>query len=281
MYYLSHKIEPNAVSDFGNRMNYSYFNSARNLQKNNPAFSDESDKAYLDLVFINKAFEERDTVQAYAMYDKLNLKKMLSSTYYSESRSKRYLLKQLAVNLAVNNKTPEAMKIINGLEPYQKRNALIDVAIAVQQKGAPVESTFMYIDEFFKSAGSESMYGMKIMKAIAMVGTDRAQNMVAGLLRDTPDLLKSRGMVNLVKGIIYNDNNSIYYVAAQYYLSSYISSTKELRLNNQILRYEVMKRMEKGEIDAADLPKYKFEDTRNLWGDYEVGPNEIPSLEID
>ncbi|MFL5752768.1 MAG: hypothetical protein ACJ76F_05130, partial [Bacteroidia bacterium] len=281
VYYTANKIEPNAGSEFGKQMDYSCFSYAADLQKSKPELNDESSKVYLDLVFINKAFGEKDTAKAFAIYNRLNMKAILSSVNYTESKSRRYLVKQLAANLAAANKKDWALQILNALEPYQKRNALIDIAEAVQQRGAPVEDTFLYIDEFFKNVGSEKMYGMKIMKVISMIGTSRAQNMAAQLLKDTPDLLKSRGMVNLVKGIISNDNDGIYYVATQYYLSGYISSTKELRLNNQILRYEVMKRMKNGEIDASELQKYEFDNTRNSWGDYEFGPNDQRNFEID
>ena len=247
------------------KLDYSFFEYAKILNKNNPSGKDVVDKEFLDLVFINKAFEENDTVKAFNIYERLNMKNVLLPSF-SESKTNRYLIKQLAVNLAVNNKYDESMKIINAMEPAFKRNILIDIVEELHFKGA-VQNAPLYLDEFFKSSNElQTHYGMKIYKDIAMIGTKQLYEICESGLKDLPSLLKSRGHLNYLRGMMYNNN---YYMASQN-VSDMVSSSRELQLYNEIIGHYIYNNIAQVFVEDIDSGKLAKVFNDKGWEEYDA-----------
>jgi len=231
------------------KLSYEFFDFARKL---GPKLWD-GDKYILDLVYVNKAFEENDTAAAMALSKGLDLTLGgIMNPAYHTSKSLRYLLKNLAVNLAVSGKTKECLLLLDKMEPYLRRNSIIDICEALQKKG-PIENTFLYFDKFFRGLESKKIHGMKVLRVLAATGTKRAYNFSAGRMRDMRELVKPFAYLNHIKGIIDSER---YYEATQY-MSSYVSSNKEMQAYNALLTHHVIRKMEKGEMDKRDLASLK------------------------
>lgn len=274
---------------------YSFFELARKSSSTSLNF-----RNFLDLVLINKAFEESDTATAFKIFQRLPIENVLSSSFQKAENIKGAvhcnLLSQLAINLAFHSHTEESAKIISSFEPYLKRNTLLDVAEALllqngppgiqyiqtgnavtilektykMKEKIPIEYSLLYLDEFYKSKNSDlkTFVGLKILKVLGMVGSQQMYDLAFSMLKETPELLKPRAFINFIKGIIHNGN---YYIATQY-IPEYISSSKELQLYNEILHHYITSE----KLDNSPRWEQYDKDFENSHGlDYETAPGEL------
>jgi hypothetical protein len=231
------------------KINYAFFDFGNRLRQS----ASDMDKALLDLVYANKAFDENDTVTAFGICEKLYpvLSSVADPAFY-KSKSRRYLVKNLLVNLAVFNKTEKVLYLLSRTEPYLKRNAIIDITEALRKKG-PTENTFLYFDKYFAGLEAKRIYGMKILRILASTGTKRTYNYSAERMRDLRELVKPFGYINHIKGVIDSER---YYEATQY-MSNYVSSNKEMQVYNALLTHYIIGKIEKGQLGASDLAGLK------------------------
>jgi len=214
---------------------------------------EDADRTFLDLIYVNMAFDENDTPSALEIWKNMDFSiNGVMNPHFADSKSRRSLIKDLAVTLAINGKTKECMLLLDKMEPYLRRNSIIDIVEALQKKG-PVENTFLYFDKFFAGLNSKKIYGMKVLRVMAATGTKRAYNFSAERMRDMRELVKPFAYINHIKGIIDSER----YYEATLYMSNYVSSNKEMQAYNALLTHHLIRKMEKGEIDAGELKYLK------------------------
>jgi len=270
-YFNSVKGEGGISSD---KLNYDLFDFGDLLVRMNP----EADNQLIELINVNRAFENQDTAKAFNLIEKMDLSPggLMNPIVYV-SKSKRYLIKNLAVNLAVNGKTNEALLLLDKMEPYLRRNSVIDIAEALQKTG-PVEKTYLYLDKFFDGLGPKTIYGMKVLRIIAATGSRQAYKYSAESMRDVRELVKPFAYINLIKGIIDSER---YYEATQF-MSDYVSSNKEMQVYNAMITHYIIKKMEKKELPSNALAELKKYYAYSGVLDYEYAdPNEFKFDSLD
>ncbi len=197
---------------------------------------------FVTMALINQSFEKKDTATAFNLFSKLDLKRILENIRNKASETQNILLlDNIAKHLAINNKLNESFILINSkTNPINRRNLLTDIAFELQFKG-PVENTFIYLDSVFKDndLDKQPKFGMKLLRILAMIGSNPMINMAKVLMKNVPELIKPKAMVNFIGGVAYNG----YYYKAMNNIPEYVSSNKELQLYNEILETEIQNRI--------------------------------------
>jgi hypothetical protein len=216
---------------------------------------------FIRLVAINRAFAagkvDNSTFGAYAGID---FRKLIARGFLEpgkageqESFNHKLLFASLAKHLALSNKLDESFVLINALNaPSDRRNLLIDIAYDLQSQG-PVENSWVYLDSVFKDNDIDKKpeFGMKLIKVLAMTGSNPGFNLATVLMKDVSELIKPYALRNYIAGIAFNK----YYYHALKSIPEYISSNKELQLYNVILNREILDRRNGDDERALEMRK--------------------------
>ena len=248
-------------------INYNYFNSIVSVANKNSNSNEIINKNFIDLILINKNFDENDTASAFKLYSKLDLGKILDPGFQKQEQPRdavnQELMKQLAKNLAVNNRLSESFKLLNAMkDPWEKRNGIIDICYLLQGKG-PVENTFVYLDSLFKEVEKKPKFGMKLFRVMGMVGSQAGYDIAMNLFKEVDDLEKPRAINNFIRGIA---TDTLYYKAFTY-IPEYLSGFNQLELYNEIVHAEVIRRhndTKTNNIDKMFWKKYE----NYIYGEY-------------
>jgi hypothetical protein len=225
--------------------------------------NDNSLKGFNDLfalTSINKAFEEKDTAQAFRLYAKFDWETLLKSNTLSD----RTVVYSIAKYLAEYSHIEESFKIINGHSASIRRDLLIDISYNLQKKGL-VENGFIYLDSLFKNndIDGKPKFGLKLLYVLGMVGSQDAFDLCIKLIKDIPESEKSNALDYLIRGVAYN---GFYFKAIEEYIPETVSRNKELQLYNEVLQTEIEKRFKN--------------EKRNSWLDYDKS-NEGSSVDYE
>jgi len=243
------------------------------------SFSGSLDPDFMLLAEINLQFEKADTLQAMQIFSKLNLRRLAASRAMKDfQRSAPYnsynkLAKELANHLALNGYLKESFLVLNLLsESSEKRNTLLDIAASLQKSG-PVENTFIYLDSLFKNndLDGKPKFGLKLIRVLAMVGSQPTIELASEILEEVPGLLKQRGIRSLIIGIA---SNGFYYNATKAF-PEYITSNKKMELYNTVLEAEISSTaLRSGRITktlvSSGWESYDMQNSRDYGIDYEI-----------
>jgi hypothetical protein len=224
-------------------LEYSLFNLAEKFISTNFLARTNVDSNFIYLVQANKNFVRNDTLNAYKYFKRADQKKIFSEEFqkgeYPKDGVNKYLLKSIAEQMAINNKTNESLKLIFCFyEPYFRRNALINTTLKLV-KNSVIENSFIYLDSIYKEIEKEPKYGLKLIQVNAMIGGQEMYNLTTKLIKDSKDTKKPRALVLFVRGVAYNGN----YFKAKGYIPDYISSSNELELYTEIMKAEVKRNL--------------------------------------
>ncbi len=189
----------------------------------------KTEKETNKVLLANKAFDENDTLEA---------KKIISKLDFKTEDLRGY--NKLAQNLAKNNYLKESFQVINSITDIErKRNLLVEIAYALQEKG-PVENSFLYLDSLFKNndLDGKPQFDNKLIKVLGMIGSKPMFELAVELTKDISEDKKPEALTNLIEGITYNG----YYYKALTYIPDYMSTENEFHLHNIILQAEARAR---------------------------------------
>ena len=271
-YLFAFKYYPNVFQFFTNTsrsyaINYNYFNSIVSINNKNQNANKIINKNFVDLILINKAFDENDTATAFKKFKTLDFDKILDAGFQKQEQPRdavnQELLKQLAKNLALNNRLADSFRFINSLkDPWERRNGMIDICYSLQETG-PVENTFIYLDSLFKELEMKPKFGMKLFRVMGMTGSQAGYEITMNLYKDVEDLLKPRAIDNFIRGIAYD---SLYYKAYTY-IPEYLSRENQLEFYNEIVHAEVIRNLKDKKDNASEKMFWKkYEDY--IYGEY-------------
>ena len=248
-------------------INYNYFNSVVAIANKNSNANEIINKNFIDLILINKDFDDNDTISAFKKYAKLDLNKILDPGFQKQEQPRdmvnQELMKQLAKNLAVNNRFSESFKLLTAMkDPWEKRNGIIDICYSLQSKG-PVENTFVYLDSLFKEVEKKPKFGMKLFRVMGMVGSQEGYDISMDLFKEVDDLEKPRAIDNFINGIA---SDTLYYKAYTY-IPEYLSRDNQLELYNEIIHAQVINNLKENKTNIAErLFWKKYEDL--IYGEF-------------
>ncbi len=236
----------NKYNDFGLRnklTSYNYFYAAIDIISKSENADKLINKNFVAMVQIDKAFEEGDTAKAYQLYSASNLEKNISKDFQTREMPRAIvniqLLINLTKNLAVSNRQTEAFKMLQIIEKgWDKRNALIDICYSLQESGS-VETTFLYLDTLYKDIEKSPKFGMKLFRALGLIGGQPLYNVAMNTYKEIDDKLKPRALNNFIRGIATSGS----YYKAYSYIPKYVSRVNELELYSEILHAEIVTRM--------------------------------------
>ena len=239
-------------------LNYNYFKVIVAEINKNSDVGKIIDQNFIKLMLIDKAFENGDTIEAFKNYDALDLKETLSEDFQKQEDLRSdvniLLLENLAKNLALNNRKEASFKILNALiNPWNKRNCLIDICYTLQKTG-PVENTFVYLDSICRDIEKKPKFGMKLFRVMGMIGGQPLYYSSMNIYKAIDDKIKSRALNNFIGGIA----SAGFYYKAYSYIPKYISRGNELELYNEILHAELLKQL-KQRINFNDKIWDKYE----------------------
>ena len=258
-------------------ISYSYFDLAEKFLHTYPLASATIDSNYVYLKQSVRYFELGDTSKAFKYYRMANSKVVLSEEFQKGDDQRgdnhKEIIKLLARYFAVNSSNiMDALKLSSCFyEPYFRRNTLINIVLKLQEKG-PIENSCVYLDSIYKYVDKEPKYGLKLLQANAMVGSQALYNLTMKMIKDVNDKQKPRALILFVKGVAFNG----YYYKALGYIPDYVSSSNELELYTEIMKAEVKKRLKvKQKLEPKYIDPFKYYDDNNdnsYWGgDYENG----------
>ena len=237
--------------------NYNYFYEIVNIINKNSNSNKIINKYFIDLILINKAFEEKDTSTAFKLFKTLDINEVLDAGFQKEEQPRdvvnQELLKRLAKNLALNNRMEDSFKFLKALkDPWENRNGMINICYSLQETG-PVENTFVYLDSLFREVEKKPKFGMKLFRVMGMVGSQAGYEITMNLFKDVEDLLKPRAINNFIRGIAHE---MLYYKAYTYF-PEYLSRVNELELYNEIIHAEVLNNLNIKSNNTAEKMYWK------------------------
>ena len=243
------------IVDFA--VNYNYFFEIVNIISKNSSSNKIINNYFIDLILINKAFEENDTTTAFKLYETLEINKVLDPGFQKEEQPRdvvnQELLKRLAKNLALNNRLAESFRFLKVLkDPWEQRNGMINICYSLQKTG-PVENTFVYLDSLFKEVEMKPKFGMKLFRVMGMVGSQSGYEITMNLFKDVEDLLKPRAINNFIRGIAHE---KLFYKAYTYF-PEYLSRMNELELYNEIIHAQVISNLNNSSNNTAEKMYWK------------------------
>jgi hypothetical protein len=102
-------------------------------------------------------------------------------------------LKSVVGQLAINNKTKEAIKLIYSFyEPHYRRNTLIYTSNKLLENSV-LENSFIYLDSLYKDIDKEPKYGLRLLQLNAMIGGQKMHNLSMKLIKEVTDTKKTSG----------------------------------------------------------------------------------------
>ena len=271
-YLFAFKYYPNVFQFFTKPgrdfpVNYYYFNNIVNIINQNSNANKIINKNFVELIEVNKAFEENDTAKALTKFKSLDLNVILDAGFQKQEQPRdvvnQEILKQLAKNLALNNRLGDSFRFLNAMkDPWERRNGMIDICYSLQETG-PVENTFIYLDSLFLEVEKKPKFGTKLFRLMGMTGSQSGYDIAMDLFKDVDDLLKPRAIDNFIRGIA---SDSLYYKAYTY-VPEYLSRDNQLELYNEIIHAEVLRKSNGNTNDAAER-KYWKKYEAYIYGEY-------------
>ena len=258
-YYDAYKLNSNSTVK---KLNYKYFDFAKKLIVKDHLARQTIDIDFMQLVKFIRYFNSGVLPKYDAGANKdINIPEIrdaheFQNREYPYGKVNKELLRLLTTHFALTNRFDKSMEMLKiFIDDYTKRNTVIDITFGLQGSG-PVENTFEYLDLIFDDIENGNKFGLKLIKVLSMIGSQRMYDLSLQLIKDQDAQRKGRAINNLVWGVAYNG----YYYKAYEFIPDYISSNDELELYNQILYTEIIENRE----------KYNSQDSRNHgWEDFD------------
>jgi hypothetical protein len=156
-------------------------------------------------------------------------------------------IKANALMLAQNGDTTRTLKLLSYVQSAEEKNKILLNICYQLQDGPGVEYTYFYLNELLRNYSKDAKIGMALYRVLGKIGGYEAErNQARQKYRNTPELMKPKGLQNWVLGTAENGN----YYKAKNLIPENVSETKELILMNQILYADIIKKMKKNQENA-------------------------------
>ncbi len=272
-YYDAYKLNSNSTIK---KINFKYFDFAKKLVVKDHLARQTIDIDFMHLVKFIRYFDRGVLPKFDAGPNKdINVPEIRDSHEFQNrpapyGKVNKELLRLLATHFALTNRFDKSMQMLKiFIDDYTKRNTVIDITFGLQKSG-PVENTFEYLDLIFDDIENGDKFGLKLIKVLSMIGSQRMYDLSLKLIKDQDAQRKGRAINNLVWGVAYNG----YYYKAYKFIPDYISSNDELELYNQILYTEIIQNRENNFTESREIYGWKSFDKKNYhddhWMDYEA-----------